>query len=131
MTAFVTNTTRGQLPLLELRHRRRARCEDRIRVAKDTGLQSLRLHGFDQNRIRRHPLALAIDLTTGMGLPAHPDEQARRWEPKRLRLRLFSIPAAIARTCRRTILQLSDRTGWASIALAAITRWRAHARPPG
>jgi hypothetical protein len=35
ITAFVTNTTRGQLPDLELRHRRRARCEDRIRIAKD------------------------------------------------------------------------------------------------
>jgi len=35
ITAFVTNTRRGQLPDLELRHRRRARCEDRIRLAKD------------------------------------------------------------------------------------------------
>src|SRR3546814_4444732 len=28
LTAFVTNTSRGQLPDLELRHRRRARCEE-------------------------------------------------------------------------------------------------------
>jgi hypothetical protein len=34
---------------LELRHRQRARAEDRIRVAKDTGLTNL--HGFDHNRI--------------------------------------------------------------------------------
>ena len=32
LTAFATNTRRGQLADLELRHRRRARCEDRIRV---------------------------------------------------------------------------------------------------
>lgn len=32
--AFATNTSRGQLADLELRHRRRARCEDRIRTAK-------------------------------------------------------------------------------------------------
>ena len=38
ITAFATNTLTGQLPDLELRHRRRARAEDRIRVAKDTGL---------------------------------------------------------------------------------------------
>jgi hypothetical protein len=38
VTAFATNSTRGQLPDLELRHRRRARAEDRIRCAKDTGL---------------------------------------------------------------------------------------------
>src|SRR5674476_829766 len=45
VTAFATNTTTGgpgrQLPDLELRHRRRARCEDRIRVSKDTGLMNL------------------------------------------------------------------------------------------
>jgi hypothetical protein len=51
LTAFATNTRRGQLADLELRHRRRARCEDRIRAAKSTGLQNLPLHGFDQNRI--------------------------------------------------------------------------------
>jgi hypothetical protein len=36
-TCFATNTRRGQLADLELRHRRRA--EDRIRCAKDTGLR--------------------------------------------------------------------------------------------
>ena len=51
LTAFVTNTTRGQLPDLELRHRQRARCEDRIRNAKDTGLRNLPFHSFDANRI--------------------------------------------------------------------------------
>jgi hypothetical protein len=35
--SFATGTTTGQLADLELRHRRRARCEDRIRCAKDTG----------------------------------------------------------------------------------------------
>ena len=44
-TAFATNTTPGgpgrQLADLELRHRRRARAEDRIRAAKDTGLTNL------------------------------------------------------------------------------------------
>ena len=47
VTAFATNTARGQLPDLELRHRRRARAEDRIRVCKDTGLTNLPLHDFD------------------------------------------------------------------------------------
>jgi len=40
-TAFATGTKGGQLADLELRHRRRARCEDRIRCAKDTGLRTL------------------------------------------------------------------------------------------
>lgn len=36
--AFVTNTILGQLAFLEARHRSHARVEDRIRHAKDTGL---------------------------------------------------------------------------------------------
>lgn len=40
-TCIATGTRRGQLADLELRHRRRARCEDRIRAAKDTGLRNL------------------------------------------------------------------------------------------
>ncbi len=51
LTAFVTNSARGQLADLELRHRRRARCEDRIRGAKDTGMRNLPLHEENQNRI--------------------------------------------------------------------------------
>jgi hypothetical protein len=50
-TAFATDTKRAQLADLELRHRRRARCEDRIRNAKDTGLRNLPLKGFAQNQI--------------------------------------------------------------------------------
>ena len=34
LTAFATNSIGGQLADLELRHRRRARCEDRIRDGK-------------------------------------------------------------------------------------------------
>jgi hypothetical protein len=43
LTAFATNASRGQLANMELRHRRRARCEDRIRISKDTGLANLPL----------------------------------------------------------------------------------------
>jgi hypothetical protein len=51
ITAFDSNTGRGQLVHLELRHRRRARAEDRIRAAKDTGLTNLWHHDFDSNQI--------------------------------------------------------------------------------
>ena len=97
LTAFVTNTGRGQLPDLELRHRRRARCEDRIRAAKVTGLQNLPLHGYDQNRIWLALVQLACELTAWMQMLAFTDTPARRWEPKRLRLRVLSIAGKIAR----------------------------------
>jgi hypothetical protein len=51
VTCFATSTKGGQLADLELRHRRRARCEDRIRCAKDTGLRNLPLQGYAQNQI--------------------------------------------------------------------------------
>lgn len=38
LTAFATSTQVGQLADLEVRHRLRARCENRIRCAKDAGL---------------------------------------------------------------------------------------------
>lgn len=36
LTAFVTNTHRGRIQNLELPHRQRARCKDRIHTAQDT-----------------------------------------------------------------------------------------------
>ncbi len=131
LTAFATNTARGQLADLELRHRHRARCEDRIRLAKDTGLRNLPLHGFAQNRILCQLVAPASELTTWMGMLGHPTAEARRWEPKRLRLRLYSIPAALARTGRRVILHLSDRARWIDVAIAGISRLRALPAAPG
>jgi Transposase DDE domain group 1 len=59
---LATSTRGGQLADLELRHRRRARCEDRIRCAKDTGLRNLPLHGYDQNKIWCEIVALACEL---------------------------------------------------------------------
>jgi len=56
----------GQLADLELRHRRRARCEDRIRGARDTGLRNLPLHDTAQNRIWLEIVSLALDLLAWM-----------------------------------------------------------------
>jgi len=54
VTAFATNTSRGQLADLELQHRRRARCENRIRNAKDTGPDQAPAarHGPEQDLVR-------------------------------------------------------------------------------
>ncbi len=107
VTAFATNTSRGQLADLELRHRRRAGCEDRIRNSKDTGLMNLSLHDFAQNQIWCAIVALAVELTTWMQMLALAGDDARRWEPKRLRLRLFSIAARLAEHGRTRRLHLA------------------------
>ncbi|MGB3186780.1 MAG: IS1380 family transposase [Ornithinimicrobium sp.] len=129
VTAFATNTPRGQLADLELRHRRRARCEDRIRIAKDTGLANLPLQSFDSNRIWCAIVMLAGDLLAWMQTLALAGHPARRWEPKRLRHRLLTIPAALARTGRRVQLHLKDAAPFADLACAGWTRLAALAPP--
>jgi hypothetical protein len=51
--------------------------------------------------------------------------EARRWEPKRLRLRLFSIAGRLVRGGRRLRLRLAERWPWAGEVTAAIARLQA------
>jgi hypothetical protein len=123
-TCFATSTKGGQLADLELRHRRRARCEDRIRGAKDTGLRNLPLHGFAQNQIWCEIIALACELLAWTQMLAFTGP-ARRWEPKRLRLRIFVVAGRIVRGGRRLRLRLAAHWPWARDLTAAITRLNA------
>jgi len=134
VTAFATNTPAAGGPHrscahLELRHRRRARCEDRIRIAKDTGRTNLPLHDFDQNRIWLAVVALAVDLTAWWQMLALAGHPARRWEPKRLRLRLFSIAGRLADHGRTRRLHLAASAPWAWLLLAGLDRLRALPAP--
>jgi hypothetical protein len=127
-TCFATSTRTGQLADLELRHRRRARCEDRIRCAKDTGLRNLPLHGYEQNQIWCEIVALACELLAWMAMLALTGT-ARRWEPRKLRLRLFSVAGRIVRGGRRLRLRLASRWPWSADIAKAIHRL--HALAPG
>jgi hypothetical protein len=125
ITGFLTNTTIGgpgrQLADLELRHRRHARVEDRIRAAKDTGLRNLPFHHADQNRIWVAVAALAADLlawTARLALPT----TAATYEPKRLRLRILAVAGRIVRTARRRILHIDPAWPWADLITSAHTR---------
>ena len=55
------------------------------------------------------------------------DGPARAWEPKRLRLRLFSAAGRLVRGGRRLRLRLAATWPWASQLTAAITRLQAYA----
>ena len=106
-----------------MRHRQRARAEDRIRGLKDTGLRNLPFHGFGQNQIWLEIVALAADLLVWTQTLAWHGQPARRWEPKRLRLRLLAVAGRIIRTGRRRRLRLPRDwpwnhlidTGWAAL----------------
>jgi DDE family transposase len=127
ITLFATNTRGGRLADLEVRHRLRARAEDRIRGLKDTGMMNLPLQAFAKNQIWLELVQLAAELLSWTQLLAWPDHPARTWEPKRLRLRLLSVAGRIITTGRRRILRLSRRWPWADLVtdghsrLAALT----------
>jgi len=79
----------------------RARAEDRIHTAKDTGLTNRPLHDSTQHQIYCAIVVLACEITTGLQLLALAGHQARRWEPEPLRLRRFSIAGQLAATIRQ------------------------------
>ena len=55
------------------------------------------------------------------------DGPARKWEPKRLRLRLFSAAGRLTRGGRRLLLRIASTWPWAEQLTAAITRLQAFA----
>jgi hypothetical protein len=115
ITCFATNTVGWSLCDLEVRHRQRARAEDRIRNLKDTGLTNLRFHGFDQNQIWLEITMLAADLLVWTQVLAFTGQPARRWEPKRLRLRLLAVAGRIVCSGRRRFLRLPRAWPWSDL----------------
>ena len=79
------------------------------------------LKGFAQNQLWCEIIALACELLAWTQLLALAGT-ARRWEPKRLRLRLFSAAGRLARGGRRLRLRLTARWPWAGQITAAVTR---------
>ena len=117
---------------LEVRHRSRARCEDRIRIAKDSGLRNFPLKGFDQNQIWLAVVALAGEIEAWKSLLAFPTHEIRRWEPKKLRMHVYAVPATIARTARRAVVHMKATARWAGVIVAGLDRLRSLPRPaPG
>jgi hypothetical protein len=121
ITCFATNSTSADLPALDLRHRRRARCEDRIRNAKDSGARNLPYKSSAANAVWLQIVMLAQLLTAllqRLGL----DGELAVAEPKRLRLRVFSAAGRLVRTGRRRILDLDKGWPWTKDMLAAAQR---------
>lgn len=127
-TAFATNTPRGQLADLELRHRRRARAEDRIRAARATGLRNLPFHDAAQNQIWLEIVQLALDLLSWMPMLAL-DGPARRWESKTLRYRLLHTAARLTHGGRATRLRFPRHWPWTQLITTALARLHALPNP--
>jgi hypothetical protein len=111
---------------LEIRHRLRARAEDRIRGLKDTGLTNLPLHAFAKNQLWIEIAQLAYELTVWTQVLGFADQPARSWEPKRLRLRIFAVAGRIITTGRRRTLRISRSWPWAALLTTGHAALAAH-----
>ncbi|CAM5731210.1 MULTISPECIES: IS1380 family transposase [Streptomyces] len=128
LTCFATNTAGEAIAALELRHRQRARAEDRIRAARATGLRNLPLHDTAQNQIWMEIVQIALDLLAWMPMLTLTG-RARLWEPRRLRLRLFSTAAQLVTTGRRRYLRLAEHWPWTDVITDALDQLHALPNP--
>lgn len=115
---------------LEREHRARARCEDRIRCAKQMGLDLLPFSDFEMNAVWLE-LVLIAQL-----LLALTDTLLLRGElsglgPKRLRYRALHTAGRLAFHARRATLRLERRWPWAQELAAAFARLAALPVPAG
>ena len=94
-------------------------------------MRNLPLHDLAQNRIWCALIALASEITAWLQMLALTGHDARRWEPKRLRLRLFSAAARLSVSGRRVVLHLARTARWTGLLLCAITRLRVLPGPDG
>jgi Transposase DDE domain group 1 len=112
---------------LERLHRARASAEDRVRAAKQTGLDNLPFREFDHNAVWLELSLIAQDLiawTQQLAL----DGELAICEPKTLRYRLLHTAARLAFHARRATLRLQRTWPWADALAAAFARL--HALPP-
>jgi DDE family transposase len=106
---------------LERTHRARANAEDRIRAAKQTGMENLPFQGFDHNQVWLEISLIAQDLIAHTQLLALDGELAT-CEPKTLRYRLLHTAARLAFHARRATLRLQGTWPWANALAVAFAR---------
>jgi hypothetical protein len=119
--AILCDQNEADIAALERRHRARARVEDRIRAAKNCGLENLPFRDFDANAVWLELVLLAQELlfyTQTLAL----DGELARAEPKRLRYRLLHCAGRLAFHARQAVLRLPRSWPWAGDLAAAFAR---------
>jgi hypothetical protein len=121
---FITDQDDPDAACLELRHRQRARVEDRIRGGKATGLRNLPFDLLRRNAVWLELVLAACDLTS-WAQALLLDGELRTAEPKTLRYRLWHVAARVVRHARRLVVRLQRTWPWATDLAAAFARLRA------
>ena len=120
----------GDAVELECLHRARANAEDRVRAAKQTGLENLPFREFALNEVWFELSLIAQDLSVWTQALCLEGELAI-CEPKTLRYRLLHTAGRLVFHARRATLRLQASWPWASALAAAFTRLRALPSPAG
>ena len=118
---ILTDQAGTDIAALERRHRARARVEDRIRAAKQTGLEKLPFRDFAPNEVWLELVLIAQELifyTQTLCL----DGELAACEPKTLRYRLLHAAGRLAFHARRAILRLPRSWPWAGELAVAFAR---------
>ncbi len=126
---LLTDSGDPDMAYLEARHRGHARVEDRIRIAKATGLENLPFHSYADNTAWVELVLVATDIISWTQSLTLVGELAKA-EPKRLRYCLLHVAGRISRTGRRNHLRLQRRWQWADQLTTAFTRAAALAAIP-
>jgi hypothetical protein len=121
--AFLTDSPEGDIVFLEARHRGHARVEDRIRLAKDSGMRNLPFGDFARNHAWLLLVLLSADLVAWCQRLLL-DGELRVAEPKRLRYTLWHCAGRLVRTGRRIILRLQETWPWTKELVTAFDRLR-------
>jgi len=127
LAVFLTDQD-GAVPALDLCHRGHARVEGQIRQAKDCGLRNLPFKSFAHNETWLLLVMCAQDLlawTRALTL----EDDAKRWELKRLRYRLLHQSGRIARHARTVTLRLAQDWPWSGQLAAAFAKLQALPAP--
>ncbi len=129
-TAFITDTARRQVRHqtagLELRHRRHAHIEDRIRQAKAAGLRNLPCRDVAENNAWLETVLAAADLVCWSKLICFADDDViARCEIDTFRYRILHTAARLTHTGRRTHLRIDRTWAWARTLALGFDRLRA------
>ena len=122
-TLFLTNSTDGDIARLELRHRRHARVEDRIRCWKATGATRQPYWDAPANEAWLNTTLLALTLIAWAQLIGFDGDLAVA-EPATFRTRILHIAGQTATRARRLLLHLDAQWPWSAHAVAGYQRIR-------